>query len=318
VKTGTSKTDRATPAAFVSPGKQASPGSVFRFEDLRGETVAQQAIQQWADEFSLSSAKPPVMQQKQAAMAAQKNFTAVQPVQPPQAINSEGVAQRMLRVKRQKITAINPANEQIFDDALTALHEVQEQTLATVGSFGNLASGISDYIQANGIDAVALGHIEELYTEMAEISFKSNPILHEAWDRCIAATRGAAAQSKYGSVGGKFRKKFEEVLKEIGAGYGALQGKIDLLITVDVNKEHLINKGLGGEQVEHQNLVDAGVGEKHFGGRGTLSAFHKELHRLKSGGYKVDFDGMDAQIRKIIQEVQDGYESDDMGALQDA
>lgn len=77
----------------------------------------------------------------------------------------------------------------------------------------------------------------------------------------------------------------------------------------------MINKGPGGLQTAHKNLMDSGVGEKHTGRTGTLSELHKELHRLKSGGNGYDYKTMDVVFQGIVEDVQDGYDSDDMGKL---
>ncbi|MFN7911619.1 MAG: DUF4157 domain-containing protein [Bacteroidota bacterium] len=226
------------------------------------------------------------------------------------------VTQLMFRIKTGKTTDANPHNEGILRDALEALLEVQNHTVATVGSFAEQVSNLADYIGAKGYDAKAQADLRALYESMAELSFKSNPVLNEAWSRCIASTRSAAAKSIYSKVGGKFNKKFEEVLEEIRTGYPGLDPLVYKIMTANVNKEHLINKGLGGLQTAHKNLMDAGVGDVNMGGTSTLSELHKELHRLKSGGLIYDYNTMDAGIRADIKDVQDGYDSDDMGALQ--
>jgi len=229
--------------------------------------------------------------------------------------SSSSVVQAMFRVRTGDTTLVNANNEEILGDALQAILEVQTDTVATIDSFAETVSDLADYVGANGFDATAEVALENLYEQLAEVSFKSNPILNEAWSRCIESTRSAAAKSIYSSVGGKFKKKFGEVLDEISAAYPALDPILQQILTCDVNKEHLINKGLGGLETAHKNLMDAGVGEKHTGGSGTLSKLHKELHRLKSGGKKYDYKTMDVDFERIVQDVQDGYESDDMGVL---
>ncbi|HEY1050364.1 MAG TPA: DUF4157 domain-containing protein [Prosthecobacter sp.] len=227
------------------------------------------------------------------------------------------VVQPMFRVKTQKTTVINSHNEGILKDALDALYEVQVQTSKACDSFLARTIALSNHVAQNGgWDAQAETTLRQLYKEMGELSFKSNPILNETWSRCIDSTRAAAAKSLYSHVGGKFNKKFQEVLGEVAQGYPKLALLVKSIITMDVNKEHQINKALGGGEVLYQNLMNAGVGEKQKGGTGTLSEFHKELHRLKSGGASYNFSQMDCEFEDIVTDVQGGYESDDMGHLQ--
>jgi hypothetical protein len=157
-------------------------------------------------------------------------------------------------------------------------------------------------------DRHAKVELEVLYREFAEISMKSNPVLNEAWTRCLLSTRSAAAKSDYFKVGPKFQAKFREVLNEIAVGYSSLTSLAQRIKEKGVNKEHQINKALGGLATAHKNLMDAGVGI----GRSTLSELHKELHRLKSGGVNYDYTKMLLSIKSIIESVQDDYDSDDI------
>jgi hypothetical protein len=227
----------------------------------------------------------------------------------------ESTLQAMFRVKTGKTTKVNSNNEVILKDALEAVLEVQTDTVATIGSFAQIVSDLADYVKTNGFDKKSETELEKLYESLAEISFKSNHILNEAWSRCIKSTRAAAAKSIYSKVGGKFNKKFGEVLGEIAGGYPSLDSIVVKILTCDVNKEHMINKGLGGLQTAHKNLMDAGVGEKHTGATGTLSRLHKELHRLKPGGHSYDYKKMDVTFETTVKKVQSGYDSDDMGKL---
>lgn len=233
----------------------------------------------------------------------------------PEKSTSSIALQAMLRVKTGKTTKIDSNNEGILKDALEALLEVQKDTVATIGSFAETVSTLADYVRVNGFNKQAETDLENLYLSLREVSFKSNPILNESWSRCIESTRSAAAKSMYSKVGGKFNKKFEEVLNEIASAYPSLSPIVGQILTCDVSKEHMINKGLGGLQTANKNLMDAGVGNKHTGGTGTLSTLHKELHRLKSGGTGYDYKTMDVTFETIVQDVQDNYDSDDMGVL---
>ncbi|GHE60007.1 hypothetical protein [Roseivirga thermotolerans] len=227
------------------------------------------------------------------------------------------VKQMMFSTAHGARTAITTDNQTILKDALEALHEVQEGTLGDASSFAAKTAALADRVKSlNGhIDEETKAAIKNLYEEFGELSFRVNPVLREAWDRCLASTRDAAARSRYGRVGPKFRSKFQEVLHEIAVAHPALVGLINNIITDDVNKEHMVNKGLGGLQTASINLMDAGVGERQRGGRGSLSELHKELHRLKSGGASYDYNSMLPVIRQIIEQVQATYDPDAMGTL---
>ncbi|MEM6966422.1 MAG: DUF4157 domain-containing protein [Bacteroidota bacterium] len=235
-----------------------------------------------------------------------------------------GLIQRMF--SRGKMTKMTINNERIFIDALEAILDVQKecenyekgQVLDSSTFIVRLESLIT-HINSQGhiIGPSEEKNIEQLYMDMREITFLANPILYEAWSRCIDATRSAAQKSQYGSVGGKFSRKFEEVLAELANSYKNnvnITSLIKKIITVDVNKEHQENKGQGGAQTDPRNLQDAGVGQRQFGGKGSLSYLHKLLHVLKANGGNTFVD-LDVTIRKIIQNVQSMTSETDMGTL---
>jgi hypothetical protein len=224
-----------------------------------------------------------------------------------------GFIQPMFKSRAGTVSEVSTHNEAVFAEHLWAILRAQNDSLAILNSFVFRVSQLADVIRLNGVKPNSAEEIEleKLYADFSALSFKSNPLLNEAWVRCIDSTRSVAAKSLYGKVGGKFRKKFAEVLGEIKAAHPILAPLISQIIILDVNKEHQLNKGLGGAQTDLENLMHAGVGEERLGtGSGTLSKLHKELHRLKSGGFQYDYNSVLPEIWDVIEEKQADYESD--------
>jgi hypothetical protein len=224
-----------------------------------------------------------------------------------------GVIQPMRKSRVGVVSEVSPDNEAIFAEHLKTILQAQNDSMVILNSFVFRVSQLADAISVNGVKPNSKEEIElkKLYEDFATLSFKSNPLLNEAWVRSIDSTRSVAARSQYGKVGGKFRMKFTEVLGEIRNAYPKLAPLVDQIIAFDVNKEHQLNKGLGGAQTDLENLMHAGVGEARLGtGRGTLSKLHKELHRLKSGGVQYDYNSVLPEIWDVIEEKQADYDSD--------
>jgi hypothetical protein len=209
-----------------------------------------------------------------------------------------------------KETKKDPHNQKIFADALDAILECQNGLLSDPESWVSWATEINTELQTNGVSAQALQEIEAFYAQAEELSFFSNPILSEAWRRCMAATRD---NSKYASVGGKFARKLPEVLSEIAADFPALHAKCGQVIITNINKEHQINKGkkYGGAQTAASNLQYAGTPPS--ASKASLSDFHKQLHALKSGTGHLDFNALDPAIQVVISKAQSLYSPDAMG-----
>ena len=205
---------------------------------------------------------------------------------------------------------VNKHNQEILKDALDAILEAQNGT----NGFLEWCEDLIDDTEKDGVWAHAKD-IEEFYKSTKETWFSVNPILKEAWTRCINATRKIAQKSQYHKVGGKFKRKLEQLLLEIAYDFQELAELTDEVITSYINKEHIENKGLGGPQVQHNNLMDAGVGPKGLGtGKGSLSMFHIALHKLKSQGESL-FNSMDPEILTIINHVKAGSTGDEMGVF---
>lgn len=209
----------------------------------------------------------------------------------------------------------NAHNHTILRDALMAIIECQDGDIADPDSWIAWAAEINLELQTNGVSAKALAEIELFYQEAEELSFFSNPVLAEAWRRCMASTR---KNSMYAAVGGKFNRKLPEVLAEIKRDFPKMADDngihlCDYVVVASINKEHQINKGkkFGGAQTHALNLQYAGIPTSG----GSLSEFHKALHALKSGTGDVDYNAMDIAIRKIIEKSQKAYREDSLGAL---
>lgn len=222
------------------------------------------------------------------------------------------VAQRVLIDGRDVKPDKKGVNQAILSDALDALIEAQEGSLADPDSWISRVTSINDKLQAHGLTVGVKKEIEDFYAQVGELNFKVNPVLREAWQRSLNATSN---KSNYAQVGGKFKDKITDVLHEISTDFPALAAKTKKVPVFKVNKEHMINKGKahGGPPTAHVNLMFAAAPPS--GAKETLSAFHKQLHALKPGTGSVNYNGLDPEIRDIIEDAQMEYEEDDMGSL---
>lgn len=207
------------------------------------------------------------------------------------------------------------ANQKVFSDALQAILDCQNDSLPNPSGWLAMLDAINVQLQATTapLPAKMLKQIASFYEQLAELNFFVNPILREAWTRCINATSKGAGS--YSRVGGKFKDKFDDVLNEIAVDFPALQNLCIDVQRKGVNKEHMVNKGpkFGGPQVDHRNLLYAGVPPK--GSAATLSEFHVGLHALKTGTGHVNFNDMDADIKMLIEDAEKKYDPQAMGKL---
>lgn len=203
-------------------------------------------------------------------------------------------------------------NRQILDSALEAIIFLQEDKLGQPDSWLDDLLAINTELQTNGMSPVAEAAIRQLYSDAAELSFVCNPILNEAWQRCLNATK---AKNNYSAVGGKFKDKLPEVLHEIATDFPTLEPKCKLVRVPKINKEHMVNKGakFGGPQTDPFNLMYAGVPPS--GGTATLSEFHKGLHAMKPGTGNVNYNALHPTIQTIIETAQKTYKPDAMGTF---
>ena len=165
-------------------------------------------------------------------------------------------------------------------------------------------------LQASGPTKAILKEISQFYQQVAELSFKVNPVLAEAWRRCRDATSN---WKDYSLVGGKFKDKFTELLDEISTDFPTLAAKASTVTTFKVNKEHMVNKcaKFGGGQTDFDNLMYAAA--PPTGSTATLSEFHKSLHAMKPGTGKVNYNALHPDIRKVIEDEQKKYNEHLMG-----
>jgi hypothetical protein len=203
-------------------------------------------------------------------------------------------------------------NLKIFETALDYILFLQEDLLGQPDSWLSDVDAINAELQTNGFTPGAKLMIEKLYAEVKELSFVSNPVLAEAWQRCLNATKNKA---NYAAAGGKFKDKLPEVLHEIGTDFPTLEPKCKKIRVPNINKEHMVNKGpkFGGPQTAPHNLMYAGV--PPVGGSGSLSEFHKGLHALKSGTGKVDYNALHPAIQTIIEHAQKSYDPAAIGTF---
>ncbi|WP_211463532.1 eCIS core domain-containing protein [Collimonas silvisoli] len=203
-------------------------------------------------------------------------------------------------------------NEKIFSDALDALIEAQEGNLLDPDSWISKVNAINLQLQAHGMTPTVKAEIEDFYEQVAELNFKVNPVLEEAWRRCLNASSN---KTNYTSVGGKFKDKMEGLLHEIAVDFPSLAAKTKKVPTFKVNKEHMVNKGkkFGGAQTAYENLMFAAA--PPTGAKETLSALHKELHAMKPGTGYINYNAMDTDIQDIIEDAQTSYSSTAMGTF---
>ncbi|KAB8051897.1 DUF4157 domain-containing protein [Janthinobacterium sp. FT14W] len=201
-------------------------------------------------------------------------------------------------------------NRTIISDALDAIIEAQNGTVLDPDSWISWVDAINVKLQASGPTKAVLAEISQFYQQVAELSFKVNPVLAEAWRRCRDAT---SDWNNYSQVGGKFKDKFTELLDEISTDFPALAAKAGSVTTFKVNKEHMVNKGVKfkGAQTDFDNLMYAAA--PPTGSTATLSEFHKSLHAMKPGTGKVDYNALHPDIRKVIEDEQKKYNEHLMG-----
>jgi hypothetical protein len=205
-----------------------------------------------------------------------------------------------------KSTDANGAKHQSdLQDALEAIIGAQVDDPTDLTSWVAKVNLINEQLRldwaANATpSATSLAAIKSFYVEVAELNFIVNPVLREAWQRCLDAT---ADWKTYSKVGGKFKEMFADVLGEIEADFPALSSTVKKIKPFGVNKEHIINKGVmhGGEQTEHLNLMHAGL--PPAGTKQSLSLFHIGLHGMKSGTGSTDFNALHPDIRDVQEEV---------------
>ncbi|WP_266168319.1 DUF4157 domain-containing protein [Dyella subtropica] len=230
----------------------------------------------------------------------------------PLAMQGEPISQRVLIDGKDIKPDATGENEQILSDALDAIIEAQEGTLADPDSWVSRAAAINAELQLNGTTPAVLKEIEDFYKEAGELNFLVNPVLREAWQRCLNATSN---KTSYSAVGGKFKDKLPDVLHEISVDFPGLAAKTKQVPTIKVNKEHMVNKGGAhkGSQTAHENLMFAAA--PPIGATETLSEFHKQLHALKPGTGQINYNALDDDIRTIIEDAQMDYSADGMGDL---
>ncbi|HEX2085810.1 MAG TPA: hypothetical protein VHF89_09020 [Solirubrobacteraceae bacterium] len=207
----------------------------------------------------------------------------------------------------------NGTNEQILRTALDWILKVQDQTLTDPMSWLSQLEAINAQLQATGLTPSLEVELGKLYQAIHGLNFSVNPILGEAWKRCLDATR--TNKSLYNAVGGKFLPKFTQLLDEIAKDFPNLAVDCSNVVKKGVNKEHMINKGggYGGAQTDPLNLMHAGI--PAVGSPSTISPLHKALHAAKPGTGSVDYTKLHPQVEAIIVTAQAGYDPNAFGVF---